>query len=171
MVHLGGSSRGLAAELSHTPWAVADLEDVYGSSRCLRRGLLQIYCILNDSKRFPIVPTVERIHPFIVHCTMLCLTRPRTCTCTHTYYPYRLIPLLASDVLCRLAPLLEIEPLSEMILHAQRKEMFVPGARGGHVACATEVSDRALVEARRMDLPRSRPLVAEKVWGAETLDR
>jgi hypothetical protein len=28
---------------------------------------------------------------------MLCLTRPRTCTCTHTYYLYPLTPHLASN--------------------------------------------------------------------------
>jgi hypothetical protein len=56
--------------------------------------------------------------PSIVHCTMLCLTRPRTCTCTHTYCLYRLIPSLTSKVLCRLALVLEIETQTEMILHA-----------------------------------------------------
>jgi hypothetical protein len=30
-----------------------------------------------------------------VHCTMFCLTHPRTYTCMHTYYLYRLIPHLA----------------------------------------------------------------------------
>jgi hypothetical protein len=55
-----------------------------------------------------------------VHRTMLCLTRPRTCTCTHTYYPYSLIPYpsLTSYALCRLALVLEIEPLTETIPHA-----------------------------------------------------
>jgi len=32
---------------------------------------------------------------------MLCLTRPRICTCTHTYYPYRLTVLyILSSVKC-----------------------------------------------------------------------
>ncbi len=67
---------------------------------------------------------------------MLYLTRPRTCTCTHNVLP---VPSLASNVLCRLALVLEIEALTETILHTQRKERFALGARGGHVACATEM--------------------------------
>ena len=59
------------------------------------------------------------------------------------YYPYRLIqyPSLASNVLHQLVLVLEISTLSEIILRAQ--EMFVFGAQGGHVACATEMWDRA----------------------------
>jgi hypothetical protein len=38
-----------------------------------------------------------------------------------------------------LALVLEIETLTETILHAQRKEQFVFGVRGGHVAWATEM--------------------------------
>jgi hypothetical protein len=75
----------------------------------------------------------------IVHCTMLCPTHPCISTCTHAYYPYRLIPSLAPNVLYRLALVFEIETLTETIFHAQRKERFVLGARGGHVACATEM--------------------------------
>jgi len=58
---------------------------------------------------------------------MLCPTHPRTCTCMHTYFkfPYRLIPSLASTVLYRSGLVLEIEPLTETILHAQRAERFV----------------------------------------------
>ncbi|KAI0260479.1 hypothetical protein BGY98DRAFT_1055156, partial [Russula aff. rugulosa BPL654] len=29
-------------------------------------------------------PSLPLSPPSIVHCTVLCLTRPRTCTCTHT---------------------------------------------------------------------------------------
>jgi len=61
---------------------------------------------------------------------LVALSRPRTCTCTQTYYPYRLILSLASNVLCRLA----LEPLTGTILHAQRKKRFVLSARGSHVA-------------------------------------
>jgi len=42
-------------------------------------------------------------------------------------------------VLCRLALVLDVETLRETILHAQRKERFILGARGGRVACATEM--------------------------------
>jgi hypothetical protein len=62
---------------------------------------------------------------------MLCLTCPRTRTCTHTYYPYHLIHPLAPNVS-------EIETLTETILRAQRKGRFVLGARSDPVACATE---------------------------------
>ena len=88
--------------------------------------------------------------PPIVYCTILCLTRLRTCTFTQTYYPYRLIPSLASNTLCPLALVLEIErfeTLTETIRHAQRKERFVLGAQGGHVAYATEMCDRAILNA------------------------
>jgi hypothetical protein len=56
----------------------------------------------------------------IVHCTMLCLTRPRACICIcmHTYHQYRLMPSLASSFLCRLALVLKIETLTETIPHA-----------------------------------------------------
>ena len=64
---------------------------------------------------------------------------PRTCICAHTHYLYRLIPFLTSNVLYRLVLVLEIEPMTETILHAQGKEIFALGARGGHVACATEM--------------------------------
>ena len=45
--------------------------------------------------------------------TRLASSRPRTCTCMHTYYPYRLIHSLASNVLYRLALVLEIGTLTE----------------------------------------------------------
>jgi hypothetical protein len=38
-----------------------------------------------------------------MHCTIFYLTRPRTCTCSHSYHPYHLIPSLASNVSCRFA--------------------------------------------------------------------
>ena len=63
---------------------------------------------------------------------MILLTRPRTCTCTHTYYPYRLMPY-------ELALVWKIEPLTESIFRVQRKERFALRARGGHVACATKM--------------------------------
>jgi hypothetical protein len=43
-----------------------------------------------------------------------------------------------------LALVLEIETLTETILHAQRKERFVLGAPGGHVAGAVEMWERVL---------------------------
>ncbi|KAF8495476.1 hypothetical protein F5888DRAFT_1907803, partial [Russula emetica] len=83
------------------------------------RLLLTSSFILNFSPSLPFPPLS------ILHCTtILCLKCPRTCICTHTYYPYRLIPFLASNVLCRLALVLEIEYVIETILHAQRKERF-----------------------------------------------
>ena len=54
----------------------------------------------------------------------------------HPYRSYRLVPSPASNNLCRLALVLEIGPLTETILHAQRKERFVFDARGGRVTCA-----------------------------------
>lgn len=60
-------------------------------------------------------------------------------TSTHTYYPYFLIPPLSSNVLCRLELVLDLKTLTEKIFHVQREERFVLGARGGHVACATEM--------------------------------
>ena len=51
------------------------------------------------------------------------------------------------NVLCRLALVLEIETLTETILHAQRKESFVLGAPGGHVAGAVEMWERAALNA------------------------
>ena len=70
---------------------------------------------------------------------MLFLT-PRRCTCTYTHYLFRLIPILASNVVFyRLALVLENEPVTETVLHAQGKEIFALGARGGHVTCATEM--------------------------------
>ena len=42
-------------------------------------------------------------------------------------------------VLCQLALVLDVETVTETILHAQRKERFVLGARVGRVACATEM--------------------------------
>jgi hypothetical protein len=42
---------------------------------------------------------------------------------------------------------LEIETLTETIVHTQRKKRFVLGARGGHVACATAVRDGATLNA------------------------
>jgi hypothetical protein len=50
-------------------------------------------------------------------------------------------------VLCRLVLVLEIETLTETILHAQRKKRFVLGARGGHVVCATAMRGRATLHA------------------------
>jgi hypothetical protein len=50
-------------------------------------------------------------------------------------------------VLCRLVLVLEIETMTKTIVHAQRKKRFVLGARGGHVACATAVRDRATLNA------------------------
>jgi hypothetical protein len=101
---------------------------------------------------FFIYPENSPIPPFsppsIVHCTMLRLTRPRTFTCTHTcWYPYSLIPPLASnhDVLYQLALVLEIETLTKTILRAQKTERFALGARGGHVACATEMRDGTML--------------------------
>ena len=91
--------------MSRRPWAVADPVDVYGSSRCLRDVVFPGY-IHNDSKK-------------ITYCDRTVVRIP----------PYRLIRLIVSNVLCRLAPVLEIEPLSETIHHAQRKEVFVLGAR------------------------------------------
>ena len=41
--------------------------------------------------------------------------------CTRTYYPYRLIPSFASNVSCRLALVLEMEPLTKTILHAHER--------------------------------------------------
>ena len=67
---------------------------------------------------------------------MLCLTR---CTCTHTYYPYYLIPFLVSNVLDQFALVLEMKTLTEMVVRAQRKGRFVLGVQGGHVASATEM--------------------------------
>ena len=65
-----------------------------------------------------------------------------------------LVPSPASNVLCRLALVLEINSLTGMILYTQRKETFVIGARGGHVAYATEMLDGAtlsdLVEALKI---------------------
>jgi hypothetical protein len=69
---------------------------------------------------------------------MCCLTRPCTRTRTHTYYPYRLIPSLASNVLYQFALVLEIKTLTETILRPQ-KEGDARDAQGGHVACATEM--------------------------------
>jgi hypothetical protein len=58
---------------------------------------------------------------------MLCLTCPRTCTCTHTYYLYRLIPHLASNGFISIGAGLEIETLTE-IVYAQRR-------RGSSLVC------------------------------------
>jgi hypothetical protein len=64
----------------------------------------------------------------------------------HAYHMYYLdhlvlVPSQASNVLCRLALVLEIETLTaEAILCAQRKERFVLGVLvGGHVACEMEM--------------------------------
>ena len=115
---------------------------LYHSSRARRgpsflllsspRLLLTSPFLLKNSPSLPYSP------PSILHCAMLCMTPPRICTCTHAYYPYRLIPSLASNVLYELAPVWDIENLNNTIRRAQRKERFVLGARGGHVAYATE---------------------------------
>jgi hypothetical protein len=58
---------------------------------------------------------------------------------TNCTYPYRfiLVPSQAWNVLCLLAPVLEIETLTaESILGAQKKERFVLGVEGGR---ATEM--------------------------------
>jgi hypothetical protein len=51
-----------------------------------------------------------------------------------------------------LALVLEIEPLTEAALLAQRKEGFVISVQSGHVARATEVRDRATLNALIEDL-------------------
>src|SRR6266481_4357654 len=54
---------------------------------------------------FPDPPFLSSIHHALYHVPcMLCLTRLRTCTCAHTYYPCSLIPSpsLTSNVFCRL---------------------------------------------------------------------
>jgi hypothetical protein len=50
-------------------------------------------------------------------------------------------------VLCRLVLVLEIETLTETILHAQKWKRFALGARDGYVACATAMRDRATLNA------------------------
>ena len=54
---------------------------------------------------------------------------------------------VVSNVLYRLAPVLEIGTLTKTILHAQRKQRFVLDARGGRVACPTEMRYRATLSA------------------------
>jgi hypothetical protein len=53
--------------------------------------------------------------------------------------PVSFYTLSSVEYFIRLALVMEIEPLTETILHAQRRERFVLGARSGHVACATEM--------------------------------
>ena len=55
------------------------------------------------------------------------------------YHPYRLIPSLAPNVLCRLVLVFDIETLAETILCAQMEERNDLGAQGGHVACVTKM--------------------------------
>jgi len=74
---------------------------------------------------FPVPPFLSTVYRTLYH------AHPHTFTSTHTY-PYCFIPSLASNVY-QLALVLEIEPLTETILHAQRKQKFVLGARGGHI--------------------------------------
>ena len=92
---------------------------VYHSSRA-KRACYSPSCLASAyffiSPEFPVPP-----FPFPVYRT-LCLTRPRTYTCTRTYYPFRLRSSQASNVLYRLALILEIETLTWTIVHAQWKE-------------------------------------------------
>ena len=46
---------------------------------------------------------------------MTLLTRPRTCKCTHAYYPYRLMPY-------ELALVWKIEPLTESIFRVRGRK-------------------------------------------------
>ena len=57
----------------------------------------------------------------------------------HTYHPYRLMPSQALNVLCRLALVLEIELLTDMILPSGRRGSSLVHEGGGHVTCATEM--------------------------------
>jgi hypothetical protein len=106
-----------------------------------RLALPPAYFFISPEKNSPSLPFSP---PSIVHCTILCLTRPRTCTCTTYEVP------ISSHTLCSIDCFISIgagfAPLTETILHAQ-KERFVLGARGGHVACATEMRDRATLNA------------------------
>src|SRR5260370_22973004 len=103
--------------VSYSPWLILSSFHIYlyhSTSSCARRvccssprALLTSF-LLNSLSLPPSPP------PIVYRTTMLCLTRPRTRTCTHTYNPYRLVPYLVSNILCRLAL----------------------------VACATEMGDR-----------------------------
>ncbi|KAF8495490.1 hypothetical protein F5888DRAFT_1711332, partial [Russula emetica] len=100
------------------------------------------YFFISPEKNSPSLPFSP---PSIVHCTILCLTRPRTCTCTTYEVPISSHTLSSID--CFISIGAGFAPLAETILHAQKKERFVLGARGGHVACATEMRDRATLNA------------------------
>jgi hypothetical protein len=52
--------------------------------------LLTYSFLLKISRSFRSSRSVLR-PPSIIHCTVHCLTRPRTCSCTNTYHPYRLL--------------------------------------------------------------------------------
>ena len=62
---------------------------------------------------------------------------------------YHFVPGVASNVLCRLLLVLEIEPLTETILVtscADEGEVCPWCASGGHVACAMEMRDKATLD-------------------------
>jgi hypothetical protein len=129
--------------VSYGPCSLAFTFTLYHSSRATSLMLLNsprllLYYFI-PPENFPVSPFLSSMHRTLYH---LCPTHPRICTC----YLYRLIRSLAPslDVLCRLALVLEIRPLGETILHVQRKERFVLGARGGRVACAMEMCDKAI---------------------------
>ena len=90
------------------------------------------------SLKFPVPPFLSSVYRVLYYT----LSDTSLHMHLHSYVlPYHLIPSLASNVLCRLALILEIEPVTETDLHAHRKDRSVLGAaRGGHVvACATEM--------------------------------
>jgi hypothetical protein len=81
-------------------------------------------------ENFPIPPFLSSIYRTLYHAL--------SDTSSHMH-PYRPIYSLASNVLCRLTLILEIDPPTETT--------FVLGARGGHVACAMEMWDMATLNA------------------------
>ena len=72
----------------------------------------------------------------------------------HLHYPYdpSHSTLYSVEYFILSALVLEIETMNETILHTQRKGRFVLGARGGVVACATEMRDRVTLNALVGDL-------------------
>jgi hypothetical protein len=78
---------------------------------------------------------------------MLCLTRPRTCTRTNMYHPYR--KAVSSNTLSsfecfiyQVAPVFDIETLTEtypMCPEGEEVPRFVLGAQDGHAASVTEM--------------------------------
>ena len=73
------------------------------------------------SPRLEFSPLLPFFTPSIVYCTMLCLTRTRTCT-LHTSALYlSSYTLSIFDFLCRLTQDLEFETLTETIFRPQRK--------------------------------------------------